>query len=55
MGQQYTYLTRWEENMLVVLHMYGTRAIFLIFCDHQDTEYESCEIEISISHPILNH
>ena len=25
-------------NIVVVLHIYGARAIFLLFCDNQDTE-----------------
>ena len=35
--------------------MYGALDIFLLFCDHQDTEYEACEIYISISQPIFTH
>ena len=40
---------------MVVLHIYGDRAIFLLFYYHQDTESESCEIEMSISQPIFTH
>ena len=25
---------------LEILHIYGAKAIFLLFCYHQDTEYE---------------
>ena len=31
---------------------FGTRAISLLFCVHQDTESEKCEININISEPI---
>ena len=41
------------ENFVVVLHIYGDRAVLLLFCDHQDIEYESCEIEMIISQLIL--
>ena len=27
--------------------------MFLLFCDHQDTESESCEIEMTIPQPIF--
>ena len=29
-----------EENDVVILHIYGARAISLLFCVHQDTESE---------------
>ena len=38
---------------MVIIHVYGAIAVLLLFCDHQDTEYESCEIEMSISQPIF--
>ena len=38
-----------------VLHNSGSRAVLVVFCDHQDNEYESCEIEMSISQPIFTH
>ena len=40
MGQRYTYPTRWEKNVVTILHIYGARAVFLLFCYPQDTEYE---------------
>ena len=43
------------DNIVVILHIYGTIAIFLLFCDHQDTESESCEIYISIYQSISTH
>ena len=42
-----------EENILVILHIYFARAIFLILCDPQDAKSDACEIEISISQPIF--
>ena len=38
-----------------IIHMYAARFISLLFCDHQDTESESCEIEMGISQPIFTH
>ena len=38
MGQLYQYYTRWVKKIVVVIHIYGAIAIFLIFFDHQDTE-----------------
>ena len=34
-------------------HIYGTIAIFLLFCDYQDTGYVSQETEIGVSAPIF--
>ena len=34
---------------MAILHIYGARAIFLLFCDHQYTESESREMEIGVS------
>ena len=34
MGQRYPYYTIWEKNTVVIIHIYGARAIFLLFCDH---------------------
>ena len=44
MGQRYTYDTRWEKNIMVIIHIYGARAILLIFFVCQDTESESQEM-----------
>ena len=30
--------------MDAILNIYETMAIFLLFNDHQDTEYDSCEL-----------
>ena len=39
-GEWYTYSIIWEQNILAIIHIYGARDIFLLFCDNQDTEYE---------------
>ena len=53
MGQWYPYCKKWDKNIVVILHSYGSTAILLIFCDHQDTESELFEIEMSTSEPIF--
>ena len=52
MIQRYLYSTRWEKNVVAIIHIYGARSIFLLFYDNQATESESCEIEMIISQPI---
>ena len=37
MRQWYPYSTKWEENIVVILHVYVSRAIFLLFYYDQDT------------------
>ena len=54
MGQQYIYHTIWEK-IVAILHIYGARAIFLLFGDHQDSGSESCELVIGVAGPILTH
>ena len=49
MGQQYPHFTRWEKNIVEILHIYGARAVLLLFYNNQDTEYKSREIEIVVS------
>ena len=39
-GQRYVNSTIQEKNVVSVIHIYGAIAIFLLFCDHQDTAYE---------------
>ena len=53
MGQQYTYSKIWVENIMAIIHISGDSAIVLLFCDHQDTEYESREINIREPGPIF--
>ena len=55
MGQQYTYSTRWEKNIVAIIHIYGATDIFLLFYDHQDIGSKPHEIEMSIYQPIFNH
>ena len=38
MGKRYIHSTKWEKNVVVILHIYGDRAISLLCCDHQGTE-----------------
>ena len=33
--------------------IYGARASYILFCNHQDTEYESREIEIGVAGSIF--
>ena len=43
---------------MLVLHIYGARAVLLIillFCVHQDTGYEECEIYMMLFQPIFTH
>ena len=40
---------------MIIVHHHGARAIFLLFCDHTDTESESREIEVRISQSIFTH
>ena len=53
MVKRYTYHTRWEKKMLQFL--FGARAVFLLFGDHQDSGSESCEIGIGVAGPIFAH
>ena len=41
------------ENIIVILHIYGDRAIYLFFYNHQDTESESWVNRIFVSGPII--
>ena len=38
---------------MVILHIDGALAIFLLFCDHQDTEYEKQEKGNTVAGPIF--
>ena len=37
MEQRYPHLTISENSFWQIIHIYGDRAIFLLFCDHHDT------------------
>ena len=41
------------ENIVVVLHICGSRAVLLLFFNHQDTRSDYCEIERRIFQPIF--
>ena len=41
------------EKIVVVLQIYGARANFLLFCNHQETESDLRETEIGVSEPIF--
>ena len=43
------------ENIVAIIHIYGAKAIFLIFSNHQDTEYKSRGMEISVAGLIFTH
>ena len=56
--------TIWDNNIhtpqygwkiVVVIHIHGARAIFLLFCDHQDTESESQGMETGVVGPICTY
>ena len=53
LGHPDPYSIKWGGNIAVILHIYGARAISLLFCVHQDFESDSCEICISIYQPIF--
>ena len=53
MVQQYPYSTGWVKNIVVILYIHGALFIYLLFCNHQDTEYESREMEIGVAGPIF--
>ena len=36
-GKLYLYSTKWEKSIVIILHIYGDRSIFLLFNDYQDT------------------
>ena len=42
-----------REKNVAVLHIYGGKAISLLFCVHQDTESELLEMDIIVAAPIL--
>ena len=40
MGQLYPHSTKWEKYIVVILHIYGAKAILILFYDDQYTESE---------------
>ena len=43
-GKMISIFYKMGENIVVILHIYGARTIFLLFCDDKDTESEQQEI-----------
>ena len=37
---------------MVIIHIYEAIAILILFCYHQDTKYQKCEIEMNIFQPM---
>ena len=54
-GTSHTYSKGWVDFVLVILHFFGDLAIFLLFCNHQNTKSESRDMEIGVSGPIFTH
>ena len=44
-----------EENIAEIIHIYGARAISLLFYENKNTESGSWEIEIDVAGPIFTH
>ena len=44
MVKWYPYSTKWEKNIVMIRHIYLAIAIFLLFCDDQDTLYTECGV-----------
>ena len=40
MGQLYSSMTRWDKNIVEIIHIYRDIAILLLDCDQQDTKLE---------------
>ena len=55
MRKQYLSSRKWEKTYVVIIHIYGSRDFFLIFCDNQDTEYDSQRNDFGIAGTILTH
>ena len=39
MRQQHIHSKTREKNIVAILHIYGARKFFRLFCYHQDTEF----------------
>ena len=55
MGKLYPSFSRRDKNIVAILHIYWVQAIFLLFCDHQDTEFESQVMVSGVAGPIFTH
>ena len=40
MGKICPYSTKWVKTVVFIPHIYGDRAVLLLFCNRQDTESE---------------
>ena len=47
-GKKISILYNMGEIIMVIIHTSKSRAKILLFCDHQDTEYEERELENSV-------
>ena len=41
------------ENVVVIFNVYGALAMFILFCDLQDTEYFSLKKGSGVARPML--
>ena len=48
-------LQKMRANIVAIFHFYGSRAIFLLICDHQDNESEAREMEIGVAGPMFTN
>ena len=55
MEQRYPYYIKWDKDIMVVLHIYGPRAISLPLCNHLYTESESLDMEMDIGSSYYNN
>ena len=53
MGQSYPYSKMWIKKIVVILHVYVARAIFLLFCNHYENESYSREMYIGVAGSIF--
>ena len=50
------YFWMWQKvSLFIIFRLYVFVFLIPLFCDHQENEYKSCEIEINIYLPLLNH
>ena len=53
MGKLYPNYTGWLKKLVVVLHIHGPRAIFILFCNYRVSESESWDMKVVVAAPIL--
>ena len=54
-GKMISILYRMGENIVVVIHIYGARAVLLLFYDDKNTISTKCEIKMSIYQLIFTY